>query len=305
MGRSRVRAKVVGFYTDEEGRVRPITARSGRRRFRVKLVTKVVKGKEITRSERAWKIDEAKQAKNVTEDVEKYAKRPDRLDMPGVDTPSKPKSDKADKADKGSTEAKEERRPPKFPEPPEVLTKEWIDVTMRKWADEKTAYLEERMKSEGLSALLAEAEKDFQPTVVIAETPKHVAVSTPYKADFVDEIKEKTKTRKFVGTWGAKSWVVEASEKGVVEELVKKHFPGMKVRYVKVKSADKDAVLKAMEYADWERRLALRPYDRLTIMKPGKATREERVVYDRIEEMASKNVYANLVKALAALHAMY
>jgi hypothetical protein len=38
MGRSRARAKVIGFYTDEEGRVRPITARSGRRRFRVKLV---------------------------------------------------------------------------------------------------------------------------------------------------------------------------------------------------------------------------------------------------------------------------
>jgi hypothetical protein len=81
--------RVVGFYTDRRTKkVRPVTAPTGRR-FRVrKLETRNVKGKPITRSEHAWKMDERRKAKNVTEDVEKWAERPNRLDMLGVDTPS-------------------------------------------------------------------------------------------------------------------------------------------------------------------------------------------------------------------------
>jgi hypothetical protein len=82
------RRRVVGFYTDKRKKVRPITAPTGRR-FRVRrLETRVVKGRPVTRSEHAWKMDERRKAKNVTEDVEKWSKRPNRLDMPGVDTPA-------------------------------------------------------------------------------------------------------------------------------------------------------------------------------------------------------------------------
>jgi hypothetical protein len=66
---------VVGFYTDEEGKVRPITGRS-RRRFRVKL----------TRSAHALAVDRSLKAKTA-KSPEQWYKQPNRYDLPGVDTP--------------------------------------------------------------------------------------------------------------------------------------------------------------------------------------------------------------------------
>ena len=79
--------KPIGFYTDEEGRVRPITPRRGRRAYTPKLVTRKVGSLSITRSERSWRQDERKASKRVTEDPEKWSKHPERYDMPGVDMP--------------------------------------------------------------------------------------------------------------------------------------------------------------------------------------------------------------------------
>jgi len=70
--------KVVGFFTKGRGKKRkviPITVSS--------------KGKSIvlTRSARALAIDKALKAK-ITDDIDKYAKNPNRLDIKGVDYPS-------------------------------------------------------------------------------------------------------------------------------------------------------------------------------------------------------------------------
>jgi len=70
-----VNRRVVGFYTDEEGKVRPITGRS-RRRFRVKL----------TRSAHALAVDRSLKAKTA-KSPEQWYKQPNRYDLPGVDSP--------------------------------------------------------------------------------------------------------------------------------------------------------------------------------------------------------------------------
>ena len=77
MGRKR---NVVGFYTDKQGKVRPITRSSGRRK------------RMIYRSTHALAVDRAMRAKPAP-DAETWMKHPNRYDIPGVDTPKEPEID--------------------------------------------------------------------------------------------------------------------------------------------------------------------------------------------------------------------
>ena len=65
---------MVGFYTDKQGKVRPITRSSGRRK------------RMIYRSTHALAVDRAMRAKPAP-DAETWMKHPNRYDIPGVDTP--------------------------------------------------------------------------------------------------------------------------------------------------------------------------------------------------------------------------
>jgi len=66
---------VVGFYTDKQGKVRPITRSSGRRK------------RMIYRSTHALAVDCAMRARPAP-DAETWMKHPNRYDAPGIDTPS-------------------------------------------------------------------------------------------------------------------------------------------------------------------------------------------------------------------------
>jgi len=88
--------KLVGFYTDEHGKVRPITAKTGKRRVTVKLV----------RSAHAVNVDRALKAP-VAKSTEQWYKQPNRYDLPGVDSPEdKTKSLNISKANSKSEEEK-------------------------------------------------------------------------------------------------------------------------------------------------------------------------------------------------------
>jgi flagellar capping protein FliD len=58
--------------------------------------------------------------------------------------------------------------------------------------------------------------------VRVEEKDGKVFVSTPYVPAFINELKAKTKSRKWDGL--QRCWIIDVSEKGVVEELVRKHF---------------------------------------------------------------------------------
>jgi len=69
--RTRAKARVVGFYTDEKGKVRPITARS-RKRFRPKTIFFPAKHKKYAEIVKISSPEEAKVAvKMLTEEFEK------------------------------------------------------------------------------------------------------------------------------------------------------------------------------------------------------------------------------------------
>jgi len=74
--------QVIGFYTDDKGRKRPIT----------RYVTKRVDGVTVQRSARAWSIDEGKTAKKITDNPHEWVKKPNRMDLVNVDV-SKEKSE--------------------------------------------------------------------------------------------------------------------------------------------------------------------------------------------------------------------
>jgi len=58
--------------------------------------------------------------------------------------------------------------------------------------------------------------------VSIKEKDGQLYISAPYNPLFVEELKAKTKTRKW-DSW-LKVWIVSASEKQIVQELINKHF---------------------------------------------------------------------------------
>ena len=78
--------KLIGFYTDEEGRVRPITKGVGILRHPV--TSRLKNRKIIYRSQHALAIDKALKAR-VTEDPEKWMRNPNRYDFEGIDTGTK------------------------------------------------------------------------------------------------------------------------------------------------------------------------------------------------------------------------
>jgi len=78
--------KLIGFYTDEEGRVRPITKGVGILRHPV--TSRLKNRKIIYRSQHALAIDKALKAR-VTEDPKKWMRNPNRYDYEGIDTGTK------------------------------------------------------------------------------------------------------------------------------------------------------------------------------------------------------------------------
>ena len=80
------RYKLIGFYTDKKGRVRPITKRIGPKIQSSKRVSKY----GVSRSAWAWYMDKLKRAKHVASSPSKaWKKHPERMDVEGVDTPEK------------------------------------------------------------------------------------------------------------------------------------------------------------------------------------------------------------------------
>mgnify|MGYP000565994015 CR=1 FL=1 len=73
--------KLIGFYTDEEGRVRPITKGVGK-------IHKKLKHPITWRTEHALRTDRALKAR-IAPSAEAWLKNPNRYDLEGVDTGTK------------------------------------------------------------------------------------------------------------------------------------------------------------------------------------------------------------------------
>jgi len=175
-------------------------------------------------------------------------------------------------------------------EPPDSPSREWTSMLFER-ARACIAEYGGRRGRELRESLLSLAEKDFPPTAVVVKHPRRVVVGTPYMAPFVEELKSRTKTRRFDVVH--KVWYLDPSEAEVAQEVARRHFPRVRELYLRPGEVEE-----ALKMAKDELTLALKPYRALL----GESeVEEDRKALRRIEKRAVENVYYWLEAALTNL----
>jgi len=178
---------------------------------------------------------------------------------------------------------------------PDEISEEWLSLLRERagaCVEELRRAREATKDVKELRARVLEmARRDFPPTAVIVKHPRRVVLATPYNKKYIDELKAKTKTRKF--DLFRYVWYLSPSEEGKAQEIVKKHFPY--VRELRLREGEEEEALK---WITQEMRLALEPY---------RAVLGERdpLALERVEKMASENVYERFGKAITNIKWVY